>query len=79
MFIILKEAVARGFETEMALMGTDKSYFRTLSKELQAKRDRMAQVLREVGFKPIIPQGGYFMIADVSNLSKYVGFLIRTK
>lgn len=63
--------MARGFDTEMALMGTDKSYFRTLPKELQAKRDRMAQVLRDVGLKPIIPQGGYFMIADASNMSMF--------
>ena len=30
----------------------------------------MAAVLREVGFDPIIPEGGYFMMADTSGLGR---------
>uniref|UniRef100_A0A8C6YWF0 Kynurenine--oxoglutarate transaminase 3 n=1 Tax=Nothoprocta perdicaria TaxID=30464 RepID=A0A8C6YWF0_NOTPE len=44
-------------------------YFYSLSRELEGKRDRMARLLREVGLKPIVPEGGYFMIVDVSKLS----------
>nr|CAB3228111.1 kynurenine--oxoglutarate transaminase 3-like [Phallusia mammillata] len=65
----LQEAVARGFETEMSRMGTDESYFKILPEQLQAKRDRMVQVLKDFGLKPIIPQGGYFLIADISSLN----------
>jgi len=37
---------------------------------LQQKRDLMAKLLREVGFKPTIPEGGYFMMADTSDIGK---------
>lgn len=30
----------------------------------------MAQFLKPVGMKPIMPQGGYFMVADWSALGK---------
>lgn len=46
-------------------------YFYSLSRELESKRDRMAQLLKEAGLKPVIPDGGYFMIVDVSTLSQY--------
>ena len=37
---------------------------------LEKKRDLMAKLLSEVGFKPIMPQGGYFMMADTSDIGK---------
>ena len=41
------------------------SYFRTLPEiELKPKREKLAKILKNVGFEPIIPNGGYFMIAD---------------
>lgn len=39
---------------------------------LQQKRDLMANLLREVGFKPTIPEGGYFMMADTSDIGKNI-------
>jgi hypothetical protein len=36
----------------------------------------MAQFLRDVGMKPVIPEAGYFMIADWSPLSKFYWFLL---
>jgi len=38
---------------------------------LEKKRDLMAKLLTDVGFKPIIPQGGYFMMADTSDIGYY--------
>ena len=32
----------------------------------------MAKFLEEVGMIPTIPEGGYFMVADFFNLSKFV-------
>uniref|UniRef100_A0A9J8BU20 Kynurenine aminotransferase 1 n=2 Tax=Cyprinus carpio TaxID=7962 RepID=A0A9J8BU20_CYPCA len=46
------------------------SYFHQLPIHLHEKRLRLADCLKSVGLKPILPQGGYFMIADISNLSK---------
>jgi len=73
----VQEAVAQCFETEIGRLGSDQSYFLTLPKELQAKRDKIAKLLTEVGMKPIIPQGGYFMIADASNMSKYFNLYLN--
>lgn len=35
---------------------------------VEKKRDEMAEVLREVGLEPIIPDAGYFMMADTTPL-----------
>lgn len=64
----IQEAVAVGFELEMSRLGKDDCYFVSLPRELEAKRDFMAKFLTDVGMKPIIPEGGYFMIADWSPL-----------
>ncbi|PFX30386.1 kynurenine--oxoglutarate transaminase 3-like isoform X2 [Stylophora pistillata] len=63
-----QEALAQAFEHEIPLIDTEKSYFTGLSTMLERKRDVMAKLLTEVGFKPIIPQGGYFMMADTSGI-----------
>lgn len=63
-----QEALAQAFEHEIPLIGTEKSYFHELSLMLEKKRDLMAKLLTDVGFKPIIPQGGYFMMADTSDI-----------
>ena len=49
-------------------MDDPECYFNSLPKELEVKRDRMVHLLESVGLKPIVPDGGYFIIADVSLL-----------
>ena len=51
-------------------MGQSDSYFKELPAMLREKRDAMAEMLKGVGFKPIVPEGGYFMIADTSEFCK---------
>jgi len=63
-----QEALAQAFEHEIPLIGTEKSYFKELSDMLEKKRDLMAKLLTDVGFKPTIPEGGYFMMADTSDI-----------
>ena len=48
----------------------DKCYFYSLAEELKPKRDMVAKLCQEVGMVPTIPEGGYFMMADISNLGK---------
>ena len=44
-----------------------KSYFKTLTElELRPKREKMAKILKRLKLEPIIPEGGYFMMADAS-------------
>lgn len=62
--------MAIGLEIELARLGQEDSYFKELPAFLLKKRDSMAQVLQEVGLTPIIPEGGYFMMADSDSLGK---------
>lgn len=39
-----------------------------MTSNLRGKRNRMAEMLRNAGMKPIIPESGYFMLADISDL-----------
>merc|ERR1712060_119508 len=67
----IQEACANSFNIEMALekAGNKKDcYFYSLADELYPKRDQMADLLRQIGLKPVIPQGGYFMMAEASEL-----------
>ncbi|XP_056288112.1 kynurenine--oxoglutarate transaminase 1-like [Pseudoliparis swirei] len=63
-----QEAVARGFEREYELFGTPESYFQQLPAMLHQKRERLASCLGSVGLQPVMPEGGYFMIADISSV-----------
>ncbi|XP_058514953.1 kynurenine--oxoglutarate transaminase 3 isoform X2 [Ochotona princeps] len=64
----LQEALARAFWIDIKRMDDPECYFNSLPKELEAKRDRIVHLLESVGLKPIVPDGGYFIIADVSSL-----------
>ena len=56
----LQHGVARGFSI-------DKSYFKNLQDEFEKRRDRFCETLLRVGMKPIVPQGAYYALADISS------------
>ncbi|XP_068608682.1 kynurenine--oxoglutarate transaminase 1-like [Brachionichthys hirsutus] len=64
----VQEAVARGFEREHRVFGTPESYFQQLPAMLRPKRQKLASCLESVGLQPVMPEGGYFMIADFSSV-----------
>lgn len=64
----LQAALAEAFWIDIKRMDDPECYFNSLPKELEVKRDRMVRLLNSVGLKPIVPDGGYFIIADVSSL-----------
>lgn len=76
----------------MSRLGQAESYFKSIAAELKPKRDRLAQLLLDIGLTPVIPEGGYFMLADISKIakgfesdsnemkdSKFVKYLIKEK
>nr|XP_028588690.1 kynurenine--oxoglutarate transaminase 3 isoform X1 [Podarcis muralis] len=89
----LQEAVAQAFLIDLKRMDDPECYFYSLPRELEDKRNRMAHMLLGVGLKPVVPEGGYFMIVDVSTLNvdlsdmekdkpydyKFVKWMIKSK
>ncbi|XP_067892821.1 kynurenine--oxoglutarate transaminase 3 [Heterodontus francisci] len=65
----IQEAVAQGIRKELGRLKEQECYFLSLSRELEVKRNRMAKFLLAAGMRPIIPEGGYFMIANISDLN----------
>jgi aminotransferase len=55
----LQWGIARGLE-----VGED--YYRELAASYEKKRDLLAAALREAGLEPFVPQGAYYMLADIS-------------
>lgn len=54
----LQWGIARGLE-----IGDD--YYRQLATDYQKKRDMLASALEEGGFTPLLPQGAYYMLAEI--------------
>jgi len=44
------------------------AYYEGLSQEYQGKRDQICSALKKAGLNPSIPQGAYYILADVSRL-----------
>jgi len=65
----IQEAVARAFELEMGRLESPDCYFRSISVDLQKKRDYIAKILTEAGMDPVVPEGGYFIMANWSKLA----------
>ncbi|XP_037775566.1 uncharacterized protein LOC119572532 [Penaeus monodon] len=68
----VQEAVAQGFEIEMERFGTPECYFKSLPAELEVKRDNIVKILEDAGLYPIIPEGGYFILADVTPITSKI-------
>jgi aminotransferase len=52
----------------LGLSQLDGLFYQNLSFEYEKKRDRMCSVLEQAGLRPYIPQGAYYILADVSFL-----------
>jgi aminotransferase len=43
-------------------------YYASLAADYQKKRDMTAEALRSAGMRPFVPEGAYYMLADISEL-----------
>jgi len=50
------------------LQQLDASFYQALRIEYAQKRDRLCEALQRVGISPFLPQGAYYVLADVSRL-----------
>lgn len=69
----LQESIARAFEHEMDLIESSNSssaYWTELRRDLSGKRKRMADILGRAQLRPVVPEGGYFMLADFTRLER---------
>ena len=57
----------------MARMDSPDCFFNSIGPDLQKKRDALAKVLEDVGLNPVVPEGGYFIMADWSKFAEKVG------
>jgi aminotransferase len=51
----------------------DQSFYAGLARDYQAKRDRFCEALSKAGLPPSVPQGAYYVLADVSRLPGETG------
>ncbi len=58
----LQEGVARGVDL------FDDQFYKDLNTKYQAKRDRFAQGVREIGLHPLVPEGAYYMLVRFDEL-----------
>ena len=49
------------------------SFYQEVRQSFQDKRDQFCKVLEQVGLPPTIPQGAYYVLADVSRISGRTG------
>jgi kynurenine--oxoglutarate transaminase/cysteine-S-conjugate beta-lyase/glutamine--phenylpyruvate transaminase len=66
----MQDVIGRCFELENSRLDSPECYFNSIAIELKPKRDQLAKLLIDAGLTPIIPEGGYFMMADISKVSK---------
>jgi aminotransferase len=48
-------------------------FYTSLAQEYQAKRDGFCRALEDVGLQPSVPEGAYYVLADVSRLPGQTG------
>merc|ERR1711981_728883 len=68
----IQEAVARAFELELKRIESPECYFTSISVDLQKRRDMIVNILEEAGLPPVVPEGGYFIMADWTPLKEKV-------
>ncbi|RWS18869.1 Kynurenine--oxoglutarate transaminase 3-like protein, partial [Leptotrombidium deliense] len=78
----IQEAIAIAYELEFERFNTPLCYWKQLSTTLQEKRDILVNLHRRVHMDSVIPEAGYFLIADFSKLAHqfdYSGEDVETK
>lgn len=54
-------------EAAITALNFDQAYYDELRSTYQAKRGLMHEILQEVGLNPVLPEGAYYMMADIAH------------
>lgn len=65
-YVCAPAPLQRGVALGLQALGPE--YYQGLAVDYQRKRDRLCTALAEVGLTPHIPQGAYYVLADISGL-----------
>lgn len=74
----VQEAISRVLECELDRLDTPDSLFNSMVRELEAKREKLMRTLKSNGFKPTLPEGGFFIIADWKGLETKIDLSSET-
>ncbi|OXA51497.1 kynurenine--oxoglutarate transaminase 3 [Folsomia candida] len=73
-----QEALAVSLEKEIKRLGTTNSFFYKMATDLKRRRDMMAKALKDTGMNPVVPEGGYFMLANWTPMESKVDLSSET-
>ncbi len=59
-----QEALGAALEKELKRLGTPDSFFYKMAVDLKNRRDMMTKSIKDSGMIAVIPEGGYFMLAN---------------
>ena len=57
-------------ELELSRRDQPECFFNRIVETLTTKKSKMEKWLREANLSPIVPEGGYFMLARIDNVGK---------
>lgn len=62
--------MARCLEKELSQFNSHECWLKVSNQIACKKRDYFIELLKDTGFKPIVPDGGFFIVADWSDLGQ---------
>lgn len=65
-YVCAPSPLQRGVAVGMAKLPAD--YYREMAADYQQKRDAFCGVLSEIGLTPLVPDGAYYVLADITGL-----------
>ena len=65
------QPINRLIEIEGDRLSSKECFLNVTKEKLQRKRDTIARILLDSGLRPVVPEGGYFIMADWRSLGEW--------
>ena len=63
------EAISRSLKRALEPYEGHATYYEWMKSTFQLKRDALVRVLKDAGFPPLVPDGGFFVMAQLNDLN----------